>query len=85
MSNKTETGVCDKTGARDKPFSRKKGFCDKCRVCRYCDEPPYCQSKINHKHFGIHVKSEIEQNKFKFSRTTILRGRDRMKPTDEFD
>ena len=67
----------------DNHFPFKKGVCDKCVVCRYCDAPPYYGSRINHKHFGIHIQSEIEQNKIKFNRTTIYRGRDRMNRTDE--
>ena len=59
MSNPTETGLCDNH------FSFKKGFFDQCGVCRFYDTPPYFQSKINHKHFVIHIQSEIEQNKRK--------------------
>ena len=64
MSNPTEKGVCDNN------FSCKKRICDQCGVCRYCDAPTYCQSKINHKHLGIHIQSEIEQKKRKLNRTT---------------
>ena len=76
MSNTTEKGVCDKN------FSFNKGICYQCGVCRYFDVPPYCKSNINHKHFGIHIQSEIEQNKIKLNRTTIHRGRVRMNMTD---
>ena len=53
MSNPPEKGVCDNH------FSNKKGVCDQCGVCRYCDAPPDSQSKMNHKHFGIQIQSEI--------------------------
>ena len=43
------------------------------------------QSKINHKHFGIHIQPESEHEKRRLNRTTILCGRDRMNLTDEFD
>ena len=66
-------------------FLCKKLVCDKYGVCRYCYEPPYCQSKINYKHFGIHIQLEIEKNKRKLNRATIYRGRDRMNLTDELD
>ena len=79
MSNPTETGVCDNA------VSCKKGVFDQYLVCRYCDKPPYFQSKINQKHFGIHIKSEIEQKKRKKNRKQILRGRDRMSLEDDFD
>ena len=49
MSNPTDTGVSDKN------FSGNKGVCGKGGACRYCDAPQYFQSKINHKHFGIHI------------------------------
>ena len=65
MSNPTERGVCDKH------FSFKKGFCDQCVACRYCNAPPYYQSNINHKQFGVHIKSEIELKKGKLNITTI--------------
>ena len=53
MSNPNDKGVCDK----HLPY--KKGFCDKFGVCRYCDTRPYFQLNINHKHFGIHIQSDI--------------------------
>ena len=79
MSNPTEKGV------RDKHFSCKRVFCDQCGVCRYCDAPPYFQSRINNKHFRIHIQSEIEQKKIKFNITTIYHGRDRINLIDELD
>ena len=54
MSNPTKKGVCDKH------FSYKKEVCDQCGTCRYWDAPSYFQSNINHKHFGVHIKSETE-------------------------
>ena len=79
MSDPTKTGVCNNH------FSCQRGVCGQCEVCRYCDTPPYFQSKINHKHFGIHIQSEIKQKKRKLNRTTIYHGRDRMNLTYELD
>ena len=39
--------------------------------------------RINHRHFGIYIQSEIEQKKRKFNRTTIYRGRYRFSLIDE--
>ena len=57
MSNPNDDGVCDNH------FSLKKLFCNQFGVCRYWYAPTYCQSKTNHKHFGIHIQSEIENKK----------------------
>ena len=64
-------------------FSYKKGVCDQCGLYRYCNAPPDFQSKINHKYFGTHMQSEIEQKKIKPNRTITYHGRDILSLTDE--
>ena len=66
-------------------FHTRTEFLNQCRVCRYCDTPSYFQSRINHKHFVIHIQSEIEQNKRKLNRTKMYRGRDRINLTEKLD
>ena len=50
MSNPTEKVVCDKH------FSYKKWVFDQCGSWIYHDAPPDFPSKINHKHFDIHIQ-----------------------------